>query len=134
MSIGQAYPQRASLPNTNTVRGVWTGGGGTADCAKAAADASHGIKSIAYNAATGKYLVTLVDGGQQIVGGHIEFCGPAGATKKTVHIIRSTYSASAKTVQIEVWTQGTDLVAPALVVLATTDTLMCEFVMLANKP
>ena len=134
MSLGNSYPTRSSVPNTEIIRGIWTGGGAASNCTKAAADWSRGIKSIAYNAATGKYLVTLVDGGQQIVGGGIEFNGPAGATKKFVHVIRSTYSPSAKTVQIEVWTQGTHLVDPALVDLATTETLMCEFVMVTNKP
>lgn len=130
MSLGNSYPVRSTIPNTETIRGCWTGGGAATNCTKAAADWSRGIKSIAYNAATGKYLVTFYDNGQQIVGGQVECSGAAGAAKKQVHILRSTYSPSAKTVQLEVWTGP----AGALVDLLTTDVIMCEFVLATNKP
>jgi hypothetical protein len=132
--MSSASTLRSTLPGVVAVKGVWTGAGGVANCTVATGDWSKGIRSIAYNAATGKYKITLTARGQQIVGGHIEVCGAAGATKKIVHIIRSTYSPSAQTVEIEVWTQGTEAVGPALVALATTDKLLVSLELAQSKP
>ena len=129
MSLGNSYPTRSTIPNTDIVRGVWTGGGAAANCTKAPADWSRGIKSITYNAATGKYLVTFVDAGQQYVGGGIDVCGVSGGAKKYAHILRSTYSPSAKTVQVEIQTG-----AGVLADLLTTEQIVCEFVLVTNKP
>jgi hypothetical protein len=128
-------PKRSTIPSVICVQGVWTGAGAAANCTHSPADDwSQGIASVNYNAATGKYKITLTQRGQQIVGGHVEVCGAAGATKKTVHIIRSTYSTSAQTVEIEVWTEGTEAVAPALVDLATTDKILICLELAAAKP
>lgn len=131
---GSSSPIVSAL-NKFEVGGVFTGGGAAASCTKATADWSRGISSVTYNAATGKYLVTFVECGEQILPGTVvDVFRPAGAVPLEVNVVRGSYSASAKTVQIEVWTSGTDLVAPALVDLATTDKLMLSFHFSVNKP
>lgn len=128
MSLGNSYPDRCSIPNTDIMRGVWTGGGVGANCTKAATDWSRGIKSVVWTA-TGKYTITFVDSGQQIVGGEPGICSAAGAAKKFINVLRSTYSASAKTVQVEI-----QIAAGTLTDLAVTDQVMFEFVLVTNKP
>lgn len=134
MSLGNAFPVRSTIPDTVKVQGVWTGGGAAANMTKATADWNRGIASVAYNAATGKYKVTFVDCGQQLIGGHAECVSTTGVITKRVSIIRSSFSASAKTVEIEVWTPATELVASALVDLVDTFKVMLSFEFAKNGP
>lgn len=97
-----AYPKRCSLPGVTVVQGVWTGGGAGAACTKAAADHSEGIASVAYNSATGKYLVTFTDVGQQIVGGSVEVYRRTSDEPMVGNLVRGGYSRSAKTVEFTV--------------------------------
>lgn len=130
MPIGNTSPYRSTIPGIDCVQGVWTGGGAAANCTRAAGDWNRGIASVNYNAATGKYLVTFIDVGTQIVWGRCEVMGAAGAAGKQVNVVRSTFNATAKTVQIEVW----DTATPSLVDLAATDKLCLKFEFSKNNP
>jgi hypothetical protein len=103
-----------------TVSGMWTGGGAAANCTLAAGDHSAGITSVAYNAATGKYLITVSEWGQQLLPGSQVVIHRAAADAPLVaNLIRTvtvaTGGASA-TVAFEVW----DLATPSLTDVATT--------------
>lgn len=134
MSMGDAFPVRSTIPDTVKAQGVWTGGGAAANMTQAAADWNRGITSVAYNASTGKYLITFTDVGQQVVGGHIECISTTGVINKDVSIVRASLSTSAKTLEIEVWTRATDTAAAALVDLATTFKLMITVEFAKNGP
>jgi hypothetical protein len=121
MSIGNASCVRSTIPGVHKVQGVWTGGGAATSCTHVATDWSRGIASLAYNAATGKYLLTFTDGGQQIVGHNIRVCGLTGVDPVTVNLLRGTYSTSAKTVQVEF----SDL-SGALIDLLATDKVLID--------
>jgi hypothetical protein len=128
---GSCSPIVSSL-NKFEVGGVWTGGGAAASCTQVSTDWNRGISSVAYNAATGKYLVTFLDCGQQILpGSEVKVCRAAAAAPLLVNIVRGTYSATAKTVEIEVW--DVDATA-ALTDLALTDVLLLSFHFSVNKP
>ncbi len=103
VGIGQAYPVRASIPGLDFVFGKWTGGGAGASMAVAAGDWNHGIASVAYNSATGKYLVTFTEVGNQIVYADAKVHRPTtGDDPLPVNILLTTFSRSAMTVEIEV--------------------------------
>lgn len=128
---GSCSPVISSL-NKFEVGGVWTGGGAAASCTQSSADWNRGIASVAYNAATGKYLVTFTDCGEQILpGSKVEVCRAAAAAPLLANIVRGSYDASAKTVEIEVW--DVDSTA-ALTDLAATDKLLLSFHFSVNKP
>lgn len=127
MSLGNSYPDRCSVPNTLIVRGVWTGGGAGLSLTRLATDWSRGIRSIVWTA-TGKYLVTFIDSGQQLVGHSSDVSSPSGSVKKSVNVIRNSYSAALKTIQVE--TQAAGVLADLLV----TEQLICGFVLVTNKP
>ena len=134
MSTGNSFPVRSTVPDTVRVQGVWTGGGAAANCTKAAADWNRGIASVNYNAATGKYKITFVDVGQQIVYAHVECFSTTGVLTKDVAVIRGSFSVSAKTYEIEIRTKATDVAAAALVDLITTFGLMITFEFAKNGP
>lgn len=117
-----AFPKRTTVPGLTQVQGVWTGGGAAANCSKAAADHNEGIASIAYNAATGLYLVTFTDVGQQLVYASCEVAGLTTVAPVKASVIRGSYSRSAKTCQVEFYDH-----AGALIDLLTTDKVMCKF-------
>lgn len=128
---GSCSPVVSSL-NKFEVGGVWTGAGAAASCTQVSTDWNRGIASVAYNAATGKYLVTFYDCGQQILPGtDVKVCRAAGAAPLLVNVVLSTYSATAKTVEIEVWDVDSTAV---LTDLAATDKLLLSFHFSVNKP
>lgn len=114
------------------VCGTWTGGGAAANCSKADADHSAGITSVAYDGATGKYVITLKEWGQQLLpGSHIEVHRAAGAAPLVVNIVRAiTVSGDSATVNFEVW----DMATPSLVDLETTDTIGINLAFSKTKP
>lgn len=116
----QAYAKRSTLPGVTQIQGVWTGGGAAADCTKEDEDHSDGISALEYNSATGKYLLTLTDVGQQIVAGRVDVMRTTGDEPIEAVILRSTYDRVAKTVEVEFWEVTT---AAALVDVLTTDKL-----------
>jgi hypothetical protein len=124
--MGQAYVAKATFPDTIRVLGKWTGGGAAAAMTKAAADPSRGIASIAYNAATGKYLITFVDVGSAIVAYNITCASTTGVLPKDCNLILGSFSQATKSVQLEVWTRATDLAAAALVDLLNTFTIQID--------
>lgn len=134
MALGNAFPVRSSIPDTIRVLGVWTGGGAAANMTKATADWNRGIASVAYNAATGKYLITFTDVGQQIVAYNISCTSTTGVIPKNVALLRNTFSASAKTVEIEIRTPATEAVATALVDLLTTFKICIDVTFAKNGP
>lgn len=134
MSHGTLSPYRAKIPGTWEVRGVWSGGGAAANCTVASGDWNAGITSVAYNAATGKYLITFKDFGQQIVGGSVEVVGDSGDIPMKAHLLRDTYSASAGTVEFELWTLATEAVAAALTDAPADHKLMVHVVFADNAP
>lgn len=124
MALGNASPVRANIPKRE-VCGVWTGGGAAADCTKTSTDWSKGISSVAYNAATGKYRITLSEAGQQLLpGSRIEVCVAAGSAPKFANIVRS--SLDSDSVDFEVWSESGG--ALALTDLATTDKVLINLV------
>ncbi len=129
MSVGNATPVRSTIPGVYKVQGVWTGGGAATDCTHAAADWSKGITSVTYNSATGKYLITFTDVGQQIVGHNIRVCGATTVDPVAVQLIRGSLSTSAKTVQVEF----SDL-AGGLLDLLSTDKLLIEVDFVNSAP
>ncbi len=126
MTIGNAFPVRSTIPDLIEVAGVWTGGGAAADCTHAAADWNRGIASVAYNAATGKYLVTFVDCGQQIVKYSIQVEGDTGVDPVVGMVVAGSYSQSAKTVALEF--------GATLIDLLTTNKLHLSFTFAKNGP
>lgn len=120
-AIGNASEVRSTLPGVHKVQGVWTGGGAAADCSHAAADWSRGVASIAYNGATGKYLITFTDVGQQIVGHNIRVCGLTTVATVTANLLRGSFDSAAKTVQVEFYDLGGSLID-----LLTTDKVLVD--------
>lgn len=123
MPLGNASPVRSNIPKKE-VAGVWTGGGAAANCTKTSTDWSKGIQSVNYNAATGKYRITLTDFGQQLLpGSHIEIHRAAAGAPRVANIVRGSLTISVSsgvpiaTVDFEVW----DLATPSLVDLTATD-------------
>ena len=129
MSLGNAFPLKSNLPDLVQVIGVWTGGGAATNCTKAAADWSRGITSLNYNAATGKYLITFTDVGQQIVSHSIAVCGLTTVDMVSVNLIRGSFSISAKTCEVEF----SDL-AGILLDLLTTDKILINVTFAKNAP
>ena len=133
MSLGSANLVRSTLGKQG-VGGVWTGGGAAANCSKSSSDWSSGITSVNYNAATGKYRITLSQFGQQLVGGDIKVCRAAGDAPLLANIVRSTLTVSspdAATLDFEVW--DVDATA-ALTDLATTDKLLVNLEFASAAP
>ena len=103
------------------VGGVWTGGGAATNCTRATADHSAGVTSVNYNAATGRYKITLAEWGAQLLpGSHITIHRAAAAAPLIVNLVRAiTVASGAATVLFDVW----DVATPTLTDLATTDTI-----------
>ena len=125
----QAYPIRSTAGGLTRMQGVWTGGGAAANCSRAAADHNKGISSVAYNGATGKYLVTFTDVGQQIVYADAQVSGLTGVAKVVCNVLRGSYDRTAKTVQVEFWKHDGSLID-----LLTTDKVMFVFETAQNAP
>jgi len=130
MPLGNLSPCRSTVPDTQTVRGVWTGGGAAANCTKAATDVSKGIASVNYNAATGKYLITFTDVGSAILDGEVNIMRPAGTAPLQANVVFGSLDRSAKTLQFEVW----DTATPSLTAVALTDKLCITVVFSKNGP
>lgn len=120
MSIGNATEVRSTLPGVHKVQGVWTGGGAAQNCTHVAADWSRGVASLDYNGATGKYLLTFTDVGQQIVGHNIRVCGQTGEDPVEVNLLRGTFSTTTKSVEVEF----SDLTGALLDLLSTDKVLI----------
>lgn len=103
------------------VQGTWIGGGAAANCTRTSTDQGAGITSVNYNAATGKYRITVTEWGQQLAPGtHIEVHRAAGAAPRVVNVVRAiTVSGTTATIDFEVW----DMATPSLVDLAAADTI-----------
>ena len=123
MALGNASRVVSNIPKRE-VCGVWTGGGAAADCTHTSTDWSRGISAVAYNAATGKYRITLTEAGQQLLpGSHIEICRADGASPLLANIVRSTLDSDS--VDFEVWDVDS---ASALTDLDTTDKVLINLV------
>ncbi len=110
VQLGQAYPIKASVPGLRFVFGKWTGGGAAADMAVASGDWNKGIASVAYNAATGKYLVTFVGVGQQLVYADAKIHRPTtGDDPLPVNFQFDSFSRTAMTIEMEIGATLTDL-------------------------
>lgn len=106
------------------VQGTWVGGGAATNCTRTSTDQGAGITAVAYNAATGKYRITLTEWGQQLAPGtHIEVHRAAGAAPRIVNVVRAAPSVATggatATIDFEVW----DMATPSLVDLTTADTI-----------
>lgn len=113
------------------VMGVWTGGGAATNCTRTSTDMGQGITSVAYNAATGKYRITVIEWGQQLLPGtHIEVHRAAGSAPRVVNVVRTiTVSGTTATIDFEVW----DMATPSLVDLALTDVITINLVFSKGK-
>ncbi len=109
------YPVRGRSTKMVIVAARFTGGGAATDCTKAA---GRGIASVAYNSATGKYLVTFEDLFGTLLAFHVT-CGNASGT--TTHNTASydiaNYSSTAGTMPICI----SDVASPTLQDLLTTE-------------
>jgi hypothetical protein len=112
----------SSSRNGKTVRDTarFLGGGAAANCTRVYGD---NVRSVTYNAATGRYLVTFND----TQGGVIKWASaqvmPVSAGANVLaRLVMASYSPSARTIQLETYTD-----AGAAVDLITTATLMLEF-------
>ena len=102
VQLGQAYPIKASIPGLRLVCGKWTGGGAAADMTVASGDWSEGIASVEYNGATGKYLVTFEEVGQQIVHMDAKVHRPTTGDDPIVANIQfDSFDRSAMTIEVE---------------------------------
>lgn len=103
VALGQAYPVKASVPGLRLVFGKWTGGGAAEDMTVAPGDWNEGIRSVAYNAATGKYLVTFDAVGQQLVYADAKVHRPTtGDDPLPVNFQFDSFSRTAMTIEMEV--------------------------------
>lgn len=109
MSLGNAYPARKLTPNTRTVTARFTGGGAAGNWTKVYGD---GIASVAYNAATGKFLMTFVDVGAAIQTASVVGHNAAGTAPLFGSVDFANLSLSAKTVPVEMWTDAGALADP----------------------
>ncbi len=125
MSIGNAFPVRSTVPDTVKVQGTWTGGGAAASCTHDPLDWNRGIASVVYTA-TGKYTVTFVDCGQQIVDYSIQVEGGTGVDPVVGQVIAGSFDSAAKTVDLEF--------GATLIDLLTTDKLHLTFTFAKNGP
>lgn len=120
MAGGNLYPVRANAPSMYTAHGVYTGGGAAANCTKTTGAVQGGVASVNYNAATGKYRITFVDVGQQI----LQFRATVGRADAAVPLfvipIHSSFNRGNKTLDINVRTEA------ALTDLAATDQIQIE--------
>ena len=108
--LGQAYQVKARSPGLHLVFGKWTGGGAAADMTVTAGDRSDGIASVAYNAATGKYLVTFTEVGQQLIHADAKVHRPTtGDDPLPVNFQMDSYDATAMTIEMEVGASLTDV-------------------------
>ncbi len=126
MSVGNAFPVRSTVPDVVRVQGTWTGGGAAADCTHTATDWNRGIASFVYNGATGKYKITFQDCGQQIVDYSLKVEGATGVDPVHGQVIAGTFSASAKTVEVEF--------GATLIDLLTTNKIHVTFEFAKNAP
>lgn len=127
MTLGNASPVRSNIPK-HEVCGVWTGGGAASALTRTSTDWSYGISGVAYNAATGKYRISLTESGQQLLpGSKIEICRQAGDAPLVANIVRS--SLDSDSVDFEVW----DVATPTLTDLATTDKVLINLVFAKAK-
>lgn len=93
----------------------WAGGGAASDCTRVTGT---GIDSVAYNAATGAYKITLTGRYQTLVS-YAFTCGTAGTTAAQNVVNFIAYSASAGTITLFI----TDVATPTAQDLLTTEEL-----------
>lgn len=99
------------------ISGIATGGGAAADMTITAG--CRGITSIAYNAATGAYLITFAEVGANFLGAWFSVLSATGTT--TAYVAHPVvYSAANKTLSIYV----SDIATPTAHDLSTSEQLM----------
>lgn len=103
MSLGNAFPVRSNVPDLIEVRGVWTGGGSAANCTHTSTDWSVGIASINYDGATGKYTITFVDVGAQLLEAKVDIHRVAGEAPLVANVPLGSFSTTTKQLDFEVW-------------------------------
>lgn len=129
MSLGNASVVRSTYPDDTHVRGLFVGGGAAASCTKDLVVGAKGIISMAYSGATGKYLITFLDVGITIMDITGTISRAANTAPLVMKPVLSTFSASAKTVSVEIW----DLATPTLTDLLTTDKICLNITFIKNK-
>ena len=119
MSIGDTFPPRVSVPNVESVVGVWTGGGATTDMTHSSTDWNRGVVSVKSTGVAGKYTIAFIDvPGAQLVSDMCKVLRATGAHPLVANVVAGSYSVANKTVALEVY-DGTTLAD-----LATTDKLL----------
>jgi hypothetical protein len=116
MSLGNAFPQRSTVPDATEVCGVWTGAG-AADMTQTTGDWSKGIVRIDQTA-TGKYTMYFSDVGQQVIGFDCSVASATGDGPLFVTYVNGTLSTANKTIDVEANTGAgtlTDIPATAKV-------------------
>lgn len=129
---GSESPVRSNL-DTFYVEGVWKGAGDANMTQDSATYWGRGIASVNYNAAAGKFIITLQEqvGGQQLLpGSHVTVHRAAGAAPLVCNIVADSWSASARTINVEFW----DVATPSLTSPATTDRVHVHLAFSKQKP
>lgn len=110
-----SYRVDSAVSSQIEVHGRWLGAGGTNNCTKVS---GVGISSVNYNAATGKYIITFSNVGATYLGCVLTVQNAADTNTGMKVAVPVAYSASAKTLTIDV----ADL-DKALTALTSSDTL-----------
>lgn len=126
--VGNGFPLKSSVPGLFKIAGVWTGGGAATDCSKSATDWSRGIDTVKYNAATGKYKVTFLECGQQLVNHICRIDGATGVTPVISVVVAGSFDPVAKTLSLETYAGA------ALIDLLVTNKLHLGFIFAKNAP
>lgn len=109
------FPVKSRSSGVNIVAARFAGGGAASNCTKTA---GRGISSVAYNSATGAYLITFEDTHPALLAVVITI-GSAGSTtlQKVANHNNASYSAAAGTLPFFV----TDVATPTAKDLLTTE-------------
>jgi hypothetical protein len=122
MALTTRSPAHGVSFNTSIAAARFLGGGAAADCSKVA---GRGVRSVAYNGATGAYLVTLESCGRTLLALHADVT-TAGTTggARVVNEKKGTYNSTTKTVELFV----VDAATPTARDIATDETLSLTFI------
>lgn len=113
------FDPKDTIPNVRRVVTRWTGGGAATDMTRTK---GFGIKSIAYNSATGAYIITFLHVGEVFLGGKMTVLA-AGTTAAAKVANPVAYNATNKTLTIFI----VDVATPTAKDLTTSEELWCDF-------
>ena len=108
MGMGNAFPKRCTSPNLRTVEGAWLGAG-AANMTKVNGS---GILSVVRTGA-GTFTITFADIGVQVRNATVQVHTLATVAPQIAKVNLATFSTSARTLQLEIWSLAGALTDPA---------------------